>query len=180
MADVNDVQLREPDPIAADAYVDGGSKVVPIPPKGTYTLKTDSLEWGATKEGYLQATLIEKVVAPGQPFDGHEIRYDRVNTKKWPNREGSSIGDYLRAHGVPTIPGSNEAYRATVNAMVGRSHEAGIDWEVFKSGGPQVKGMENFPDLGGGKRQDFVADPADGKRLYARARVTFRVSKVMK
>ncbi|HYE80031.1 MAG TPA: hypothetical protein VEI97_18795 [bacterium] len=180
MTDINTLNLREPDPIAADSYVDGGgSKIVPIPPKGEYTLRTAAVEWGATREGYLQATLTETVVAPGKPFDGHEVRFDRINTKKWPNREGSSMADYLRAHGIVDLPRDNAGYMATVNALVGRTHEAGGDWEAFKEGSVNLKGMENFPQGPGGERQDWVPDPSEpGKKLYARFRVSYRKSKV--
>lgn len=179
MADVNTTQLREPDPIAADKYVDSG-KIVPIPPKGTYTLTTTGIEWGATNEGYLQATLTHKVNDPGKAHDGHEVRYHRINTKKWPNREGSSMQDYLRAHGVRDIPTSNLQYQALVNGLAGRSFEAGIDWEIYNTEkGVTLKGMESFPVDASGNRQDWVADPTDaGKKLYARARVSFTVSKV--
>lgn len=185
MADVNTMTLREPDPIAAEAYVDGGQTTFkPIPPKGLYTLISKGVEWGATNEGYLQAVLTHVVQAPGQPYDGHEVRFHRVNTKKWPNREGSSILDYLRAHGVTEIPvgaGANERYRALVTALLGRPFQAGLDWEAFLSGVVEVKGMENFPNTPDGGKQDWVANPAEpGKKVYARARIVYTVSQVGK
>jgi hypothetical protein len=180
-ADVNTTQLREPDPIGAGEYVDGGGKIAPPPPKGTHNLVATAAEWGADKEGYLQATLTAKVVAPGLPHDGHEIRYWRISTKRWPNRAGSSMGDFVRAHGVPTLPTDNAGYKAIVESLLNRPFEGGIDWEIYNGGENKnvtVKGMESFPDLPGGGKQDYVVDPANGKKVYARARVTFTVSKV--
>lgn len=180
-SDVNTTQLREPDPIAADAYVDGGGKVIPIPPKGVYTLVTDpQIEWGATSDGYLQATLTHKVQDPGKPWDQHAVRYHRISTKKWPNREGSSMADYIRAHGVPTLPTSNAQYQATVQALAGRPFEAGIDWEIYNSAlNLNLKGMDAFPTLPSGEKQDWVSNPVEaGKKVYARARVTYTISKV--
>lgn len=178
MTDINTLDLKQPDPIDAAQYADGGGKVIPIPPKGTYNLRINDVEWGGTKDGYLQATLTETVVDPGKPWDGHEVRYDRVNTKRWPNRERSSIGDLIRACGVPQLPTGNDGYIQVVNALKGRTYEAGLDWEVYKSGGPQLKGMEAFPEGPGGTKQDFIYDADGTTKLYARARVVFRVSKV--
>jgi hypothetical protein len=180
MADVNTTDLREPDPIAADGYVDGGGKVIPIPPKGTYTLTTTNIEWGADRDGYLQATMTHKVNDAGKAHDQHEVRYHRISTKKWPNREASSMGDYIRAFGVRELPTSNTQYQAVVNSLAGRPFEAGLDWEIYnQEKGVQLKGMDSFPETAGGGRQDWVPDPTEkGKKLYARARVSFTVSKV--
>ena len=182
MTDVNGVTLREPDPIEAAKYVDGGGKVIAIPPKGVYTLVTTALEWGATKDDYLQATLTHVVQAPGQPYDQHEVRYHRVSTKKWPNREGSPIGDYCRAHGLADLPTGNAGYQQTLPALLNRPFEAGLDWEIYnQEKGLDIKGMEAFPDAEGGGKQPWVPDPREtGRRVFARSRVSFMVSKVAK
>jgi hypothetical protein len=179
--DVNTLTLREPDPIATEKYVDAGKTVIPIPPRGTYTLQCVKVDkWEATADQYLQAILTHKVVSPGSPWDGHDIRFHRINTKKWPNREGSSMADYLRAHGVPTLPTNNAGYQAAVDALVGRSFEAGTDWEIYSTEhNVKLKGMENFPKGQDGQPQPFTASATTpDKRVYANARIIFLVSKV--
>lgn len=183
MADVNMTELREPDPIAADKYVDGGKGFVPNPPKGVYTLITTAVEWGSSKDNYLQGTLTHKVQAPGEVYDGHEIRFHRISTKRWPNREGSSMGDYTRGHAVPTIPPNNAGWMALVDGLVGRPFEAGVDWKAYDAAtGTDIKGQEAFPDLPSGKKQDFilVGSGEGAVKVYARTEVKFIVSKVGK
>ena len=160
MADINNLELKPPDPIDWD---DTGSKggSFKLVPKGEYTLVAREMpEKGATREGYLQfkfKTLY--IVAPGTPYDSQEVRYTNVNTKNWPNRKGSSFSDFLLAAGIAFRPTTNEEYEAAIAATLNVPFRARLDWEaVCKEGNYhyRLKGMENFPtDAEGAKISSF-------------------------
>lgn len=150
MADINDLQLKPPDPIEWDQYETGAKGAFRLAPKGEYVLVAHDLpEKGATKEGYLQYKFkVLKIQAPGTPWDQQEIRYTNVNTKRWPNRVGSSFGDYLLACGIAMRPATNEEYEQAIQATIGVPFRVRADWEaVCKEGNYhyRLKNEENFP-----------------------------------
>jgi len=149
-ADVNDLTVREPDPLEWDQYDDPTvGQRIPLPVKGVYTLiPTEAPKPGMTKaDHYLQFELGPLVVQdPGQVWDQHEIRYTRVNAKRWPNKNASGLADYLRSHGYAGRPASNGEYEQAVVAMVNHPCRGLIDWEArCKQCGWRLKGMDKFP-----------------------------------
>jgi len=124
MADVN--TAKAPDAIDWANY-DAGKSFVAPPPAGDVSLQTTKVDWSTTNDDYLLALLSVKVINPGKEGDGHEANFVRLSTKKWANRNGNSMGDYLRAHGVAAAPQTNAEYQSLVNATIGRAAEAAVD-----------------------------------------------------
>lgn len=169
MAELNGVELREPDPLKWDEYA--GTTASPqgdakprfvLAPKGVYTvLAKDRPTKGATREGYLQYELGNLILsAPGQPYDNQEIRYTRVNTKRWPNREASSLADYLVAHGDQTKPNTNAEYEAAVERVWATPAQVRVNWRGrCKSCGFEIKGYDDFPTRDDGSKASIVDCP---------------------
>lgn len=175
---INDTNLKPPDPIEGE-YEDGSSGQVILPPRGAYTLLPTAVpEFGATKEGYLQANVTPLVVLdPGKGWDGHEIRFTRVNTKKWPQRNANGFADYLRSHGYQGVPRSNEEYRQAAESLTNHPAHGVVDWECYcKVCRYTLKGMEKFPKRDDGTYVQIINCPncstaEQPVRLFANARV---------
>ena len=185
---INDVSVKPPDPIDLETYDSGAKKgsgkQVFLPEKGRYQFEVvgvDCTETTRTQEGYLKAVLTLKTINPGQPSDGHEIRYVNVSTKRYSNRNGSGMMDFLRAVGYTGLPSTDAEYVALANAAMGRTIEAGVNWEAQDPDTREAlaKDMNDFPVIDG-KRQQYLTrkDDPENKRVWARARVTYYVSKV--
>ena len=186
MTDINSVQLREPDPMDWDHYDSGERKTIVSPPKGNYQVQaTEPFEVAATQSGYRMLKFPAfKICKPGDPADGHEVKYTNLSVQKWPKREGSPLGDYLKSHGVSGQQ-SNADYVAAAEAVQGRVSEAGVDWRGYcKDCNAQLKGMEKFPTAADGTRQPWFdcpngcqdqTDPNNPrpKRVWANTVITF-------
>jgi hypothetical protein len=167
--------LREPDPLEWDEYQDGGggTKIV-LPTKGAYALlPTNPPDFSKpTKEGYLQAEL-----TPGMPFDGYEVRFTRVNTKKWPKRNGNGLADYLRSHGYQGACRTNAEYQQVAEGLTNHPAHGVLDWEVYcKVCKHTLKGQEHFPKDAEGKSVQYINCPVCSTketpvRLWANVRV---------
>lgn len=174
-------ELKPPDPIDFAEYDDstGGGKPFVMPPRGTYNfLPTEAPEFGATKEGYLSATITPLVVIdPGKEWDGFEVRFTRVNTKKWPKRNANGFADYLRSHGYQGALSSNDEYKEVAVALTNQPAHGVLDWEVYcKQCGFTLKGQANMPKNEDGTFATRMACPncstADEKKvLFANARI---------
>jgi len=170
--------IRPPDPIQWDKYSDGGAGKV-LPPKGEYTLTPTKLEVGRTSEGYLQVIVDVTVTDPGKPWDGFLSRFNRFNTKKWPNREGNGLGDYLRAHGIAGPLETDAQYEAAAQATLNRPFRGVLDWEIYDSAtGFKLKGYENFPTDAQGQKVSRVNN--NGTTHFANVRVKYPVSALKK
>lgn len=175
MADVN--QAKAPDAIDWSNYSDGKT-IIPAPLAGEVGLQTTKVDWGTTRDGYLQAVLSVKVIAPGKDGDGHEAGFIRVSTKKWPNRNGSPMGDYLRAHGVAAAPTTNEEYTSLVNATIGRAADAAVDrrgWDKVTS-----TPYEDAAFIVDGKPVNFLQLENPERRVFANLNVRFFKSAIKK
>lgn len=160
MADTAGMNLREPDQMDWANY-NPGSKFqappVPLGPDGKpltfYGLVPKAIEKGVTDEGYRSFTIDPiKIVKSGNGADGYELRFTRVNVKKFMNRKtgqptnASSVGNFLKSAGILAQPQKNSEYEAAVNTTAGRTVSFTIDWSAYsKDTGERVDGYENFP-----------------------------------
>ena len=177
MADVN--QAKAPDQIDWSDYNDGGGKGFVAPPlAGEVGLQTTAIEWGTTKDDYLQATLTVKVVAPGQEGDGHEARFIKLSTKKWPNRNGSPMGDYLRAHGITSAPTTNAEYQSLVNATKDRVAMAAVNRRGWDKN--TQTSYEDAAFVVDGKPVTFLQLENPERRVFANLNVRYFKSAIAK
>jgi hypothetical protein len=187
MTEINLLDLKEPDPIDWDHYDTGERKPIVVPVKGFYQFQVAEMpEVGATREGYLMIKLpLLRLIKLGTPEDGAEIRFTNVSAKKWANREGSPLGDFLKAFGI-SGQRTNAEYVAAAQATINRVCEAGLDWRGYcKQCGTEVaKGMDKFPLDANGVRQTWMDCPSGcqdqtdpnaprPKRVWANPVVTF-------
>ncbi len=180
---VSDVTMRQPDPVDYDKQTTGATTRPRMPVTGEYTLLTTSIEWldregrpATTKAGYKQATLTFKVIDPGQPHDNYEMRYQRINTQKWPGKESNSMLDYLRAHGIQERPQTNEDYEALINTTLNRPFRAMVDWRAYdKATAKAFKTMTAFPkrDDGNGYQPWILAEGGGDTKIFANAEVKY-------
>lgn len=176
MADVN--QAKAPDAIDWSNYDSGGKTITPPPLAGDVGLQTTKVEWGTTKDGYLQAMLSVKVIAPGKEGDGHEANFIRLSTKKWANRNGNPMADYLRAHGIEAAPQTNEDYQQLVNATVGRMAEAAVDRRGYDKQTQQA--YEDAAFVVDGKPVTFLQMQNPERRVFANLNVRWFKSAIKK
>jgi hypothetical protein len=189
MSTINTPNVKKPDPVD---WTHDGFK--PLPPAGTYSLKTtkvDILE-NRDKDGYLQAKIDAKIMAPNTPYDGHEVRFTRVTTRNWPNRPINSAAEYLKACGAKVAPQDDAGYTNALKATVNAQFKALVDWEAYKKDGAlgidiNMKGMDTFPlnkknaagvltapKLAEGVPVPFVmAGPKADQKVYANTRIRF-------
>lgn len=182
---VNGTKIAPPD--KAD-YSYGGGVSKPLPPKGEYLFRTTKVELGRTNSGHLQAVIDAVIVAPGTPADGFETRFNRVNTKNWPNKPINGAAEYLRSIGAKTTPQTDAEYEAALKASVNSQFRGILDWEAYDSNlGVNLKGMGSFPlntpdakgvlpapKLPANTPLPYVMAGAGGtEKVYANARIKF-------
>jgi hypothetical protein len=178
MSDV--ATIKPPDPIDWNNYDDRGTGK-PLPPKGEYQLIPVAIDTKRrTKEGYFQATVDFKVVAPGQPFDGYLSRFNRFSTKKWREDANSNpAADYLRGFGMKGPFGSDAEYEKAIMATLNRPAKGLADWEIYDSAtGFSLKRYEDFPTDDKGNKLTMVEK--DKKKHFANVKVRYLVSTVAK
>lgn len=183
MSDTN-VNAKAPDPVDWAAYEDGGAGK-PLPPAGEYELEVvevkttdDKGQHLRARSGYLQPIVDVKVIAPGAPHDGYLSRFNRFNTKKWSNRMGNPLADYLRGFGMTGPFNTDQDYIAGATATKGRRFRATLDWEAYDSAtGLDVKGMDNFPLINDVRQTKIIKD---GQTHFANVRIKFVRSAVKK
>lgn len=185
-ADVAQTQLAAFDIIDFDHYSDMGTSYAP-PPEGVYTGKAPIITdeaFGVTAEGYLKVTVDPiEIVTPG-PGQGYKVRFTRLSAKKYKNREGSQVADYLRACGIAARPKNNDELKAALKMTSGRTMNFSLIWEAFnKETKETTSGWENFPPdpANPAQRLTYVPDQFDeNKKWYANGRVKYFVSAVKK
>lgn len=171
--DISQLNLDTPDQIDWDQYQGVGTGTgKPIPAAGTYTVVTpDNIEYDA-KDGKLIAKLDPlKVIGPTNA--GYEVRFTRISTKKYSNRNASPAGDYFKAHGLQTRPASQQDYLDAFQSTLGRPFQVDLDWEAYDKETRETiaKSMADFPDDGQGGKQRFIVNPATGNKVWANVRV---------
>lgn len=186
MTAVNNPTPQKPDVIDWKNYDMGGFKPMPPPGPG-YQLKLTKLDFGEqaatnptrNKAGYLQVTVEAEVVAPGKPYHGAKTSFNRFSTKKWTNRNGSPMGDLLRAAGSQAQPVTDADYVKAVQALVGQVVTASLKWEIYD--------QEHNLNLNSSKHEDQFAvkdgviqpyvlvKSANGEseKIYANTRIGF-------
>lgn len=179
---VTDTTLRPPDPVDFDKQTTGSGSTRPkMPPQGEFTLLTVDIAAdpnepkNRSKEGYFQPVLTYKVVDPGQPHDNYEMRYQRLSTKKWPNKESNSALDYLRAHGIDARPTTDAEYASLILQTLNRPFRAMVDWRAYDSATQEKRnGMTSFPQRADGSYQPwFTATGGGDTKVFANAEVKF-------
>lgn len=179
---MSDQAIRPPDPIDWINYDDGGTgRELPPCPKGAneYSFTPVKVEVDRTKEGYLMAVVDVRVNDPGKSWDGYVARFQRFSTKRWPGKNSSSAGDYLRGHGVRGPLTSDEQYESAFKATLNKPLRGGLDWEIYDSGsGFELKGYDNFPTDASGKKLSVIEH--NGRKLFANVKVKYVKSTVPK
>lgn len=190
----NTPQAQKPDPIDWKTYDAGGFKPMPLPGSG-YTLKVQKVDFGPNpgaaptrnSGGYLQATVDFEVVAPGDPYNGYLVRFNRFSTKKWAKRNGNPMGDLLKGAGSQAQPQTDADYVKALQAITNQTVTGSLKWEIYSSDHTGADGKAL--NLSSAKNADqFATDPktgsmlpyvvvkgANGKeeKVYANARVGF-------
>jgi len=170
--DISQLNLQEPDQIDWAGYQlqsTGGGKA--IPPAGTYQGAAPSTFDYQDKDGKL-VVLMDPITILGPTNAGYALRFTRVSTKKYSNRNASPAGDYLKAQGVPSQPRTNQDYVDAVESTAGRPFQFDLDWEAWDKETQETlaKGMDAFPDNATGGKQPFIVT-ADGRKVWANARI---------
>ncbi len=193
MVDIAALGLVEVEPVDYEQYQEttgGGGQSYAPPPEGKYTGRvtiTDE-DFGATKEGFLKVSFkeIEIIGSENGQGVGYKIKYQMpLSAKKYSNREGNSIIDFIRACGLPLRPKSNEEYIAAVKMASGKPFKFQLMWEAYSTNmDPNtIKGETNFPfdPQDPEKRQPWVQDPTDEKkRIFANGKVKYYISAIQK
>ncbi len=191
MSDVNNPTPQKPDVIDWKTYDMGGFKPMPLPGSG-YQLKLTKLDFGPNaataptrnRAGYLQVTVEAEVIAPGKPYNGAKTSFNRFSTKKWTNRNGSPMGDLLRAAGSQAQPTSDADYVKAVSALLNQTVTASLKWEIYS--------QEHNLNVNSAKHEDQFAKDKDGvmqpyvlvkgangesEKVYANTRIGFLSAK---
>lgn len=191
MADVAQMNLREPDTFDFDSYQDGGGsgKSFTPPDEGKYIgripmLTDENLKW--TAAGYRKLEFDFDIIDAAPRADGTQpqVRYASFSAKKYSNREGSQLLDLFRSVGVDARPKSWEEYDAICKQLSGRTFQFQLQWEAYnKDSDENVRGQDNFPPdpNNPGKRLGYVIDQYDGtKRWWANAKIKYTISAIAK
>ena len=182
--DISGLQLRDLNPDERVDFTKGyetGGEFQPPPPEGQYIIQTTKLKGAQHKEGFL-AVDFEGVIAKdaNKTGGGYRVFQSTVSIKKYKNRNGSPVDDYLHAHGITfTSPPSIQDYTQALNATEGRYAPANLSWEGYcKDCDETIKGEDSFPVNPDGTRAYRRACPHCKKDVLARARINRWVSTV--
>ncbi len=178
------MNLVEPEQINFDKYEDGNKSFGP-PAEGRYFGRVpvfpqtdDSTVFGATQAGYLKIK-VDPIEIVGNDY---KVRFTSLSAKKYANREGNQILDFIHACGLDLRPTTNEEYKAAVRQCSGRTAQFGLIWEAYnKDTEETTKGAKNFPTDSQGNPQSWLPDPYDSnKKIYANGRVQYWISGLQK
>lgn len=158
---VDDLNLKEPDPVNWDTYDEGGKKYKPLAPEGIYTVVETGQPTKGSRDGYLSFTLSNLKIVDEGPGKDQEIRFADISTKQWPGRNASSMGDFLRAHGVKlTGKPTNANYEEAVQAVNGRPFKVSVQWNgKCPVCGTYFRKAEVYPTRDDGTKQSFMDCP---------------------
>jgi hypothetical protein len=191
--DISGLQLRDLNPDERVDYTKGyeaAGEFQPPPPEGQYILQTTAVKAAKTpnKEGFL-AVDIEASVAPdvNKAGVGYRIFQSSASVKKYKNRNGSPVDDYLRSHGITltfpagtTTPVMNAETAQALSATEGRFAPVNLSWEGYcKDCDEAIKGEDSFPKNQDGSRSYRKPCAHCKKDVLARARVSRWVSTVV-
>lgn len=196
MADVGQFALLEPEAIDYENESTGGGGQNYAPPvEGRYTGKapffkdngsgqiTPDNHFGATQAGYLKVA-VEPIEIVGPTGQGYNIRFSSLSAKKYSNREGNQIIDFLRACGNPARPKTNDEYKSAVKMCSGKLFDFALVWEAYnKDTQETTKGEQNFPPdpQDSTKHQPWIQDAFDSKkRWFANGKVKYYISAIKK
>jgi len=167
MADISSLSgLNSAEPLDLDIYTDA-KEGFQLPKKGRYVVRApesfDASAFGATKAGFLKATVDPTVVGP--TAEGFKLRFTSVSAKPFQRGKTmvSQLGDYLRACGVRgQIPGDPQGMADAVERTAGATYQVDLDWRAYnKNTGYAVNGMDNFPKDANGEPLSYVIDEED-------------------
>lgn len=123
-----------------------------------------------------------KITNPNAAGDGYEVKYQSLSAKKYKNREGSQMADFLRACGVGARPTTNDQMRSALKMCSGRKFQFGLVWEVYnKTTQERTSGEANFPvdPQDPTKHLSYINDPYEqGKKWFANGKVKYFVSAI--
>lgn len=164
--DISQTNLREPNQTDWDNYNSGSKYIAPPPALGadgrpiTYYGIAEKAEekanqYAVDSEGnaYLNFQLDPVKIVRSGGHDGYVLRFTEASVK--PFEKGGApikgnpnkLANFLRAAGLQARPQTNNEYRASVRAAIGKPFGFTIDWVAKnKETGEEVKGYSNFPD----------------------------------
>jgi len=179
VADIAGMETVIFDPIDMASYEDGGKSFVSLPPEGKYMgqapVITDE-SFGLTNAGHRKVTL-DPITIVSDEGKGYQIRFTRLSAKKYSNRNGSQVLDFLRACGINAPINSDEEMKAYLKMCSGRTFQFALQWEGYDKNDPNrdLRGADKF----GG--QTFVMSDVDPEqKIYANGKVRFFISAVGK
>ena len=196
VADPVQNNLNPFDIIDFESYSDGGTGKSYAPPvEGTYTGKapvilddgSDTISatnsFGRTNEGYLKLQL-DPIVVVGGPANGYEVRFTRLSSKKFKNKEASQTLNFLRACGIDARPKSEAELRQALRMASNRTFQFSLIWEAYnKDADETYSGMDSFPvdPTDPTKRLPYRNDEyTPGKKWYANGKVKYFISALNK
>jgi hypothetical protein len=183
MADIAGMETVAFDVLDGD-YQDGGKNFVSLPPEGKYIgqapVITDE-SFGLTRENYLKLT-IDPITIVGDSNGGgtgkdYKVRFTRLSAKKYSNRNGSQVMDYLRACGFDVKPNSPDELKQYLKMTSGKTFQFALQWEGYDKNDPErdLRGADKF---GGNTWVASEIDPE--QKVYANGKVRFFISAVGK
>ena len=185
LADVAQLNLVEPELIDFDKYQDGGNTSYAPPPEGRYFGKAPIItdeSFGATKEGLLKLSLDPIEIVNDAKHSGYKVRFTSLSVKKYKNREGNQMMDFLRACGLNLRPKNNQEYIAALKQASGRTFQFALIWEAYnKDTEERTSGYDNFPPdpQNPDQKLPYIVDQYDPtKRWWANGKVRYFVSAV--
>jgi hypothetical protein len=142
-----------------------------LPPEGVYSLRMPD-QFGYKLSDDKKALQIEfNAIIVGGPYDGYEIKYVRVSTRKFKQANASTAGDLMRNFGEdPTELKTTRDWNGAFERIAGKVTPAPVycQWRGWdKKLKAEIKGQKNFPVVGG-KSQGYEdrPDPDDPDKTY--------------
>lgn len=184
MADVAQMNTVAFDPIDMDSYEEGGKSFVALPPEGKYwgqaPIFTDE-SFQLTKENYRKVIIDPITIVNSDVGNGYQIRFSSLSAKKYSNRNGSQVLDFLRACGISAPITSDAELQAYVKACSGKSFQFALVWEGYDKldKDREIRGQEAF--VVDGVQQNFIYSDVDPtQKVWANGKVKFYISAVGK
>ena len=176
--DIAGLDLRELTPEEVVDYSQGyqaGGEFQPPPPEGQYLAKC-SVKPAQHKEKILAVDITGEIVGTvdgGTTGAGYKVYQSKASIKKYRNRNGSPVGDFLAAHGIvaegtPTVA----EYATAIGSTDGQIAPFVGQWEAYcKDCEETVQGADQFPVNPDGTRNYRRACPQCRKDILARLRI---------